>query len=115
VQRLTVDYATAALTLSDALKLYRVVGDQLGQADALSELGFVHRLAGDSDSAIASHKLALELYRKLGDAYGEAESLRTSAELFRRLGTVASSSRPRQPGPRAEVAQPSNRSSLRHA
>ena len=50
-------------------------GDRAGQADALNELGILHRATGDFPAAAASHRQALELYRGLGDRLGQASAL----------------------------------------
>jgi tetratricopeptide (TPR) repeat protein/transcriptional regulator with XRE-family HTH domain len=50
-------------------------GDRAGQADALNELGILHRVTGAHPAAAASHQHALELYRGLGDRLGQASAL----------------------------------------
>jgi tetratricopeptide (TPR) repeat protein len=62
-----------ALTLHHtALVAARTTGDQLGEANALTNLGIVQRLTGDYPAAMVSHKQALALYRDLGNWDGEA-------------------------------------------
>ena len=58
-----------------ALATARRTGDRAGQADALNELGLLHRVTGDYPAAAASLTRALELYRGLGDRLGQASAL----------------------------------------
>ena len=46
MRRLTGDYPGAAQALEEALGIYRDLGDRLGQANALSDLGVVRRMTG---------------------------------------------------------------------
>ena len=72
---MTDDFAAAVATLQQALALYRDLGDQAGQADALNGLGWVHRLTGDYPAAAACLRQALELFRGLGHRRGQAQAL----------------------------------------
>ena len=89
-----------------ALAAARRVGDRLGEALALSDLGDTQYLAGDCSAAAASLIRALELFRDIGNSIGEAnvtsylglvqqltgdhraaeESLTRGLELYRHLG-----------------------------
>ena len=55
--------------------MFRDLGDRLGQAEALNDLGVVQRQTGDYPAAAASHQQALELFRDLGDRHGQASAL----------------------------------------
>ena len=44
MRRLTGDYPGAARALEEALGIYRDLGDRLGEANALTELGIVRRI-----------------------------------------------------------------------
>lgn len=55
-----------------ALKSARRVGDRLGEALALSDLGDAQYLVGDCPAAAASLIQALELFRDVGNSIGEA-------------------------------------------
>lgn len=79
----------ATATLRRALQLHAGAADQLGQADALSELGCVQRLTGDFPDARASHERALQLYRALGDRQGQADSLRYLGRVHQETGDYA--------------------------
>jgi hypothetical protein len=49
--RLTGDYAAALAHERDALELWRQLGDRLGQAWALGDLGMVHQETGEYSAA----------------------------------------------------------------
>jgi tetratricopeptide (TPR) repeat protein/DNA-binding XRE family transcriptional regulator len=61
-------HATAVLAAHD-------LGDQSGEANALSNLGVARRLTGDFPGAIRDLAQALEIYRDLGDRAGQANAL----------------------------------------
>lgn len=61
-------HATAALSAD-------TVGDRLGQAGALNNVGAVRRLTGDYTGAEDAHRQALTLYQDLGDQLGQANAL----------------------------------------
>ena len=63
------DLHAAAATVAHQL------GDQLGQATALHELGHVRRLTGDYPGAADPLERSLDLHRALGDQCGEANVL----------------------------------------
>ena len=65
----------SAALLQAALATARHVDNRAGQADALNELGILHRVTGAHPAAAASHQHALELYRGLGDRLGQASAL----------------------------------------
>ena len=58
-----------------AIQAARRLGDRLGEAGALTNLGEVKRLTGDFMGAGESLKTALGIYRDLGDRRGEAAAL----------------------------------------
>jgi tetratricopeptide (TPR) repeat protein/DNA-binding XRE family transcriptional regulator len=53
----------------------RRVGDRLGEAVALSDLGDIQHLTGDYPAAVTSLSPALELFRALGNRLGEANTI----------------------------------------
>jgi tetratricopeptide (TPR) repeat protein len=81
VQQEIGDYPAATASQRQALALFRDLGDQLGQAEALNDLGVVQQETGDYAAATASHQRALVLFRDLGDQLGQAQALN-------RLGAV---------------------------
>ena len=55
-----------------AVELYRSLGNRLGEAIALNDLGLVRRATGDLAAAAASHEQVLALHRSLGSRFGES-------------------------------------------
>lgn len=58
----------------------------MGEANALSELGYVRRLTGDYGGAVQAQEDALHIYRSIGEPLGQANAL-IELGLFRRGGT----------------------------
>ncbi|MEU0506277.1 tetratricopeptide repeat protein [Nocardia sp. NPDC005998] len=65
------------------------LGDRLGEAKALSNLGNLHRLTGDHAAAAERHQHALEIYRKNGDRDGEATAYCNLGNVRRSVGDHA--------------------------
>ena len=78
----TGDYPAATASLTQALQLFRDLGDRRGQAWTLDGLGVVQQLTGDYPAAVASLTRALELFRDLGDRHGQAGTLINLGELL---------------------------------
>ena len=74
-QNLIGDTPGALVSQKQALDLYRNLGNQFGEAIALSRLGVLQALTGPYLAAAASQMNALILYRSLGDQLGEAAAL----------------------------------------
>ena len=74
---MTGDYPAAAQALELALGIYHDLGDRLGQANALGNLGHVRRLTGDYLAAAQALDLALDIYHDLGDRFGQANTSAT--------------------------------------
>lgn len=74
---LTGSYLAASASLADALHLFRELGNELGEASALNELGALRQLNGDLPAAESAtcHQQALRIYRSLGSKHGEASAL----------------------------------------
>jgi tetratricopeptide (TPR) repeat protein len=68
----------------EALELWRQLGDRLGQAWALGDLGMVHQETGEYPAAAACLEEALELHRDLGSRHGEIMVLNDLGELAAR-------------------------------
>ena len=75
------DYPVARLLFEEALTLRRALGDPVGIADAISNVGTVTWLQGDLASAQALYGESLSLYRALGNARGVAQALYNSGIL----------------------------------
>ena len=100
-----------------AVQAARQLGDRLGQANALTDLGDVRRLTGDYPGAARDLDEALGIYRDLGDRPGQAKAL-TYLGNARRHGRGLSGRGPgpaggagHLPGPR-RPARPSQRPHL---
>jgi tetratricopeptide (TPR) repeat protein/transcriptional regulator with XRE-family HTH domain len=71
---------------SQALTMYRYLGDQRGEVDALRGLGEVERLVSDCGQAREYHNQALTLARHLDDRPGEIDALWGLGEVERLVG-----------------------------
>jgi len=74
-------WAEAITRHATAVQAARHRGDRLAQADALTNLGDVRRLAGDYPGAARALQEALDIYPDLGDRGGEVEALNESGIL----------------------------------
>ncbi len=63
------------------LVVARQAGDRAGQADALTQLGILHGVAGDYLAAAACHRQAMAIYRDIGDRLGQARALNYLGEV----------------------------------
>lgn len=86
VYRLTGDVPGAARAQQEALQISRSLGDPLGEASALNELGVPSRLADDLPSAAKSLRRALGMAEKLGHRQSIAEVLNNLGALYRESG-----------------------------
>ncbi len=68
-------YADAITLHAAAVQAARHLGDRLGEANALSDLGDVRRLTDDYPAAAQALEQALGIYRDLGDRLGQANAL----------------------------------------
>jgi tetratricopeptide (TPR) repeat protein/transcriptional regulator with XRE-family HTH domain len=73
--RLDGPWAEAITRHTAAIQAARHLGDRLGQANALTDLGDVRLLTGDYPAATQALEQALGLYRDLGDRLGQANAL----------------------------------------
>ena len=69
-------WADAVTRHATAVDAARCVGDRLGEANALTDLGIVRRLTGEYPGAAKALTQGLRIYRDLGDRLGEAHALR---------------------------------------
>jgi tetratricopeptide (TPR) repeat protein/transcriptional regulator with XRE-family HTH domain len=79
-------WADAITRHQDSAQAARYLGNRLGQANALSDLGEVRRLTGDSPAAAQDLEQALAIYRDLGDRLGQANALSDLGEVQRQTG-----------------------------
>jgi DNA-binding SARP family transcriptional activator/tetratricopeptide (TPR) repeat protein len=68
-------WADAIARHTTALEAAQRLGDRLGQARALNDLGDVRRLTDDFPGAADAQEQALSIYRDLGDRLGQANTL----------------------------------------
>ena len=79
---------------TQALAIYRDLGDRLGQANALFDLGAVRWLTGDHRAGVRDLEQALGIYRDLGDRLGQANVLSHLGELGTMTGDYPGAARP---------------------
>ena len=84
--RLDGPWAEAITRHTAAIQAARRLGDRLGQAGALTDLGDVRRLTGDYPAAAQAHEQALGIYRDLGDRLGQANALSNLGNVRRLTG-----------------------------
>jgi tetratricopeptide (TPR) repeat protein/transcriptional regulator with XRE-family HTH domain len=73
--RLDGPWADAITRHMAAIQAARYLGDRLGQAGALSDLGDMRRMTGDYPAAARALEEALDISRDLGDRLGQASAL----------------------------------------
>jgi tetratricopeptide (TPR) repeat protein len=61
--------------LEQALALYRDLGNQGGEAEALNERGTLYRVSGDLAPAEGCHRQALDLACQISSSWDEAHAL----------------------------------------
>ncbi len=73
--------STGENQFKSALKLYRAVGDRLGEANTLQAIGDVLQLRKEVEISLKNYQNALELYRTVGDRLGEANTLKAIGDV----------------------------------
>ena len=76
------DSATSIRLESEALNIYRELGDGRGVAQVLLGMGLRQRAGGEVEAAEASFKESLELSREAGDTWGTAGALTNLGLIF---------------------------------
>jgi tetratricopeptide (TPR) repeat protein/transcriptional regulator with XRE-family HTH domain len=79
-------WAEAITRHTAAIQAARQLGDRLGQAGALNDLGEVRRLTGEYPAAAQVLEQALGIYRDLGDRLGQAGALNDLGAVRRLTG-----------------------------
>jgi tetratricopeptide (TPR) repeat protein/transcriptional regulator with XRE-family HTH domain len=79
-------WADAITRHTAAIQAAQYLGDRLGQANALNDLGLARLLTGDYPAAAQAWERALGIYRDLGDRLGQANALSCLGELRRGTG-----------------------------
>ncbi|MCL4531569.1 MAG: tetratricopeptide repeat protein [Chloroflexi bacterium] len=93
VQQFRKQMDAALASYNEALKLFKAVGDHLGEANVLQAIGDVQQFRKQMDAALASYNEALKLFKAVGDHLGEANVLSELAKLALISGDIASAER----------------------
>ena len=72
-----------------ALPLYQQIGDRLGEANSIKELGDIHRILSEFEQARRQYEAALTLYQQTSNKTGEAASRLGLIACYRNLGLTA--------------------------
>jgi tetratricopeptide (TPR) repeat protein len=86
-------WAEAVTRHAAAAGAARHIGDRLGEANALHDLGDVRQLVGDYPAAAQSMEQALGAYRDLGSRLGEANALKNLGDVRRLTGDYPGAAR----------------------
>ena len=86
-------WADAITRHTAAIQAARHLGDRLGQAGALNDLGDVRWLTGDYPAAAQALEQALGIYRDLGDRLGQANALSNLGAARRSMGDYPAAAR----------------------
>jgi tetratricopeptide (TPR) repeat protein len=86
-------WAEAITRHTAAIEAARHLGDRLGQASALNDLGDVWQLMSDYPAAAQALEQALGIYRDLGDRLGQANALRDLGVVRRATGDYPAAAR----------------------
>jgi tetratricopeptide (TPR) repeat protein len=84
--RLDGPWASAVTRHAAAVQAARHLGDQLAQANALTDLGDVRQLTGDHRGAAQALEQALAISRDIGDQLGQANALYTLGDVWGATG-----------------------------
>jgi tetratricopeptide (TPR) repeat protein/transcriptional regulator with XRE-family HTH domain len=86
-------WADAITRHETAIQSAQFVGDRLGEANAVSDLGDIRLDTGDYPAAIAAYERALDVYRDLGDGLGQANVLNSLGRLRWLMGEYPDAAR----------------------
>ena len=82
VQQFRDDRDAALESYEQALKNFRAIGSQLGEANVLLAIGLVQQFRKELDAALESYAQALKNFRAIGSQLGEANVLQSRGKLF---------------------------------
>lgn len=85
------DWASAKRMYEKALNIYRATGNQFGQAQALSDLGYIHAYEGDWKTSETMHREALVISRRIQNKRMLADALNNFGVNFKWQGDLAAS------------------------
>jgi tetratricopeptide (TPR) repeat protein/transcriptional regulator with XRE-family HTH domain len=86
-------WADAVARHTAAVRAARLLGDRLGEANALSDLGDAQRLLTDLSASRQALEEALSIYRELGDRAGQASVLSALGAIRQKAGDYSGSAR----------------------
>jgi tetratricopeptide (TPR) repeat protein len=86
VQRLTGDYQSARASLAEALNLSRSLGDRLGEAEALNDMGELSLGSSSPAEAISYHQEALAVATAIASPLEEARAFEGIGQCQIRIG-----------------------------
>jgi len=72
----------ALVSYNEALKLFKAVGSNLGEANVLQAIGDVQQFRDERDAALVSYNEALKLFKAVGSNLGEANVLASQGQLY---------------------------------
>ena len=75
-------YQEALERYEAALALYREIGDPLGEANTLQEIGDVFQFLKRSTEALLKYEVALVSYQEIKDRLGEANTLKAIGDVL---------------------------------
>jgi tetratricopeptide (TPR) repeat protein len=87
------EFEVATEHLERSAELCQEVGNQLGGAIALANLGWACQRSGRPHTAIRYHRQSLEIFRELEDRYNEAEQHWGIGQAMHQLGDAATARR----------------------
>ena len=85
---MTGDLGPSAEASTEALEIYRLLGDRFGEANALRDLGLVRSLTGDYAEAEHHAREALAIYTEIGDPVHQAYALNELGAVRRLQGDL---------------------------
>jgi tetratricopeptide (TPR) repeat protein len=71
---------------TEALKIYKKLGDLVGEANCLTNIGLVYHNLGQYQEALDHHKQSSKIVRQIGDVAGETNSLIAIGNAYDSLG-----------------------------
>jgi tetratricopeptide (TPR) repeat protein/transcriptional regulator with XRE-family HTH domain len=87
-------WADAITRHTASIQAARQLGDRLGQAGALNDLGDVRRLTGDYPAAAQVLEQALSIYHDIGDRLGQANALNYLGDVRQLTGDYPAAAQP---------------------
>ena len=90
------EWKEALFRWDEALKIFQKIGDQAGEAKALTNIGVAYKTLGQYTEALRNQQQSLEISRKICDVAGEARSLSNIGNVYYSLGRYTEALRNQQ-------------------